>query len=136
MTDIDRDRRTARLAQAAAARTAAAESRARRAIMKLDHSNEPITFVAVARCGQVFMSFLYQHRQLRRQILERRRPHPSAQRPVAESALTGSLRVKLQVALRRNQELLEELVVLRGENEALRSRLLTLEHRGSASHAG
>ena len=49
MTDIDRDRRTARLAQAAAARTAAAESRARRAIMKLDHSNEPITFVAVAR---------------------------------------------------------------------------------------
>jgi len=49
MTADDRERRTARLAEAAAARTADAAARARRAITKLHNAGQPITFVSVAR---------------------------------------------------------------------------------------
>lgn len=129
MTASDRAARVERLAASAAARSADAESRARRAIMKLENADAPISFVAVARSGRVSTSFLYQHRDLRQQILDRRGPGASPRRSDPESASAASLRVKLQVALQRNREQAEELAVLRTENEVLRSRVLELGHQ-------
>lgn len=125
MTTDDRERRTARLAEAAAARTADATARARRAITKLRATGRPITFVSVARTAGVSTSFLYQHSELRREVGEHRTRtagHPHT--PTASSATVESLRTKLAVALQRNRALTEEIAVLRTENAALRSRLL------------
>jgi Family of unknown function (DUF6262) len=125
MTANDRERRTARLAQAAAARTADAAARARRAITKLHNAGQPITFVSVARAAGVSTSFLYQQTDLRREIGERRTRaagHPCT--PTAGSATVESLRTKLAVAVQRNRDLTEEIAVLRTDNAALRSRLL------------
>ncbi|MBB4853946.1 hypothetical protein HNP40_001326 [Mycobacteroides chelonae] len=129
MTGSDREARIARLAAAAAARRNAAESRARRALIKLENSSQPISFVTVARTAAVSTSFLYQHTELRRDIEKNRTSVASRGRPDREAASTASLRTKLQVALCRNRELVEEVVVLRAENEALRSRVLEL-HSG------
>lgn len=125
MTAEDRDRRIARLSEAAAARSADAAGRSRRAITKLQSTGQPVTFVSVARTAQVSTSFLYQHPELRREINERRSRSagkPSA--PVVSSATVDSLRTKIAVAVQRNRDLTEELAVLRTENTALRSRLL------------
>jgi Family of unknown function (DUF6262) len=125
VTTDDRERRTARLAEAAAARTADATARARRAITKLRATGRPITFVSVARTAGVSTSFLYQHSELRREVGEHRTRtagHPHT--PTASSATVESLRTKLAVALQRNRALTEEIAVLRTENAALRSRLL------------
>jgi len=125
MTADDRDRRTARLAQAAAARTTDAAARARRAITKLHNAGQTITFVSVARAAGVSTSFLYQHPALRREIGERlNRAADQLPTPTAGSATVESLRTKLAVAMQRNRDLTEEIAVLRTENEALRSRLL------------
>lgn len=128
MTADDRQQRTARLAEAAAARTADATARARRTITKLHHTGEPITFVSVARTAGVSTSFLYQHADLRREISEHRhRATADPHTPNASSATVESLRTKLQVALQRNRDLAEEIAVLRSENEVLRSRVLELD---------
>ncbi len=134
MTTDDRERRTARLAEAAAARSADAVARARRAITKLHSTGQPITFVSVARTAGVSTSFLYQHPELRREVGERRNRtagHPHT--PTASSATVESLRTKLQVALQRNRELVEEVAALRTENQVLRSRVLELSHRRTSS---
>lgn len=133
MTADDRQQRITRLAEAAAARTADATARTRRALTKLNHTGQPITFVALARTAGVSTSFLYQHADLRREISAHRN-HASgrARTPEAGSATVSSLRTKLEVALRRNRELSEELAVLRSENEVLRSRVLELD-RGRSS---
>lgn len=136
MTTDDRDRRTARLAEAAAARTADATARARRAITKLHAAGQPVTFVSVARKAGVSTSFLYQHAELRREVGERRTytaGRPST--PTANSATVDSLRTKLAVAMQRNRDLTEEVAVLRTENEALRSRLLDLRSGRTQSAA-
>lgn len=128
MTAADRKLRTARLAEAAAARSADAAARARRAITKLHHTKQPITFVSVARTAEVSTSFLYQHRDLRREVCEHRsRGGANANTPNAGSATVESLRTKLKVALQRNRDLIEELTVLRAENEVLRNRVLGLK---------
>ncbi|OBB86586.1 DUF6262 family protein [Mycolicibacterium peregrinum] len=125
MTADDRELRTARLAEAAAARTADAAARARRAITKLHATGQPITFVSVARTAGVSTSFLYQHPDLRREVRERRSPAASrTSTSTASSATVESLRTKLAVAVQRNRDLTEEVAVLRAENEALRSRVL------------
>ncbi|MBN7535248.1 hypothetical protein I3U85_13710 [Mycobacteroides abscessus subsp. abscessus] len=126
MTASDRQARIARLATAASDRRAAAESRARRAIIKLENSREPITFVAVARAGRISTSFLYRHTELRRTIEEHRTRVATHRRSDVESASTASLRTKLEVALGRNRELAVEVAVLRTENQTLRSRILEL----------
>lgn len=72
MTADDRERRTARFPEAAAARTADAAARARRAITRLHATRQPITFVSVARTAGVSTSFLYQHPELRREVGEHR----------------------------------------------------------------
>jgi Family of unknown function (DUF6262) len=128
LPESDRAARVARLSAAAATRRANAEARARRAITKLESSGEQVNFVAVARIGGVSTSFLYQHDQLRGAIESRRVAGRPVRRPVAESSSTASLRTKLQVAVERNRELAEEICGLRTENEALRSRLLELDH--------
>ena len=125
MTADDRERRTARLAEAAAARTADAAARARRAITKLHATGQPITFVSVSRTAGVSTSFLYQHPDLRREVGEHRTSTAGrTSTPTASSATVESLRTKLAVAVQRNRDLTEEIAVLRTENEALRSQLL------------
>ena len=136
MSDSDRDARIERLAAAAAARRTDAETRTRRALMKLDNSGQAVSFVAVARLAGVSTSFLYQHDQLRRDIETRRTTRRPSMRPDTETASAASLRIKLQVALQRNRDLTEQVVVLRTENEALRSRLLELGHRHDRSATG
>ena len=134
VTTNDRERRTARLAEAAAARTADTAARARRAITKLRATGRPLTFVSVARTAGVSTSFLYEHPELRREVDEHRTRTAGHQHaPTASSATVESLRTKLQVALQRNRELTEEVAVLRAENEVLRSRVLELNHRRTSS---
>lgn len=132
MTGSDREARIARLTAAAAARRNAAESRARRALIKLENSSQSITFVTVARTAAVSTSFLYQHTELRRSIEKHRTSVSTRRRPDREAASAASLRTKLQVALCRNRELMEEVTVLRAENAALRSRVLELARPRSA----
>ncbi|APT08928.1 hypothetical protein BS641_00070 [Mycobacterium avium subsp. hominissuis] len=124
----DRAQRIARLATAAAIRTAEAETRARRAIIKLENSSQPVSFVSVARTAQVSTSFLYQHTALRAEIRRRRSSFQPAPQPATQSASDASLRTKLRVALQRCSALTAELAALRAENEALRSALI---ERGS-----
>ena len=124
MTTDDREQRITRLAEAAAARTADATARARRAITKLNHSGQPITFVSVARTAGVSTSFLYQHTALRREVGEHRRRAPNPHTPNAAATTVESLRTEFAAAVQRNRDLTEEIAVLRTENEALRSRPL------------
>lgn len=127
MTADDRQQRTARLAEAAATRTTEATARTRRAITKLNHAGQPITFVSIARNANVSTSFLYQHPELRREISEYRiRTTGDLRQPDAGSATLKSLRTKLLVALQHNRTLAEQVAVLRSENEVLRSRVLEL----------
>jgi hypothetical protein len=132
MTETDRAARVARLSAAAAARRADAETRARRAIIKLANAGEHVTFVTVARVGGVSTSFLYQHDQLRADIETRRSSKQPMHRPAAETASAASLRTKLQVAVQRNRQLTDELTALRLENEALRSQVLQRQHQAAA----
>ena len=133
MTADDRQERTARLTEAAAARTADAAARARRAITKLNHAGQPITFVSIARTANVSTSFLYQHPELRREINEHRnRTTGGLRQPSAGSATVESLRTKLQVALQHNRDLTEQVAVLRSENAVLRSRVLELDRGGTS----
>ncbi len=104
--------------------------------MRLENAGEAVTFVAVARTGAVSTSFLYQHRELRSIIERDRSSIRSRHRPDVESASAASLRTKLQVALQRNRDLVEEIAVLRTENEALRSRVLELGHSRSSTRTG
>ena len=124
MSADDRERRTARLTAAAAARTTDATARARRAIPTAKHRS-PVTFVDVARDAGVSTSFLYQHSQLRDDITNlRTTTTTTATAATGRAASLESLRTKLATAIARNRELTEQLAQLRTENEALRSRLL------------
>jgi Ribonuclease G/E len=67
MTD-DRTRRTAILATAAKAKSAAKTTDAERAIRALVKRGEPVTFQAVSREAGVSHAFLYGHPNLRRRI--------------------------------------------------------------------
>lgn len=125
-TGNDRDHRIARLSATAAARSDAAHARAQRAITKLRNTGQPITFIAVSRTAGVSTSFLYQHSELRAEIVRRRSATDTSTTVTARpsSATVDSLRTKLQSAIARNQELTDEIVALRTENQTLRSRLL------------
>jgi hypothetical protein len=124
VTIDDREARTARLAAAAATRTAEATARARRALTKLRSAGQPVTFTSVAESAGVSTSFLYQNADLRQAICDYRRTSSPARTASANSATVQSLRTKLEVALRRNRDLVEEVAALRAENETLRSSLI------------
>ena len=128
MTIDDREARTARLAAAAATRTAEATARARRALTRLRNTGQPITFVSVAENAGVSTSFLYQNTELRQAICDDRRTCGPARTTGRSSATAESLRTKLEVALNRNRDLADEVAALRTENAVLRSSIL--EHRG------
>lgn len=120
----NRDQRLARLATAAATRTAEAQTRACRAIIKLENRRQPVSFVSVARTANVSTSFLYQHTSIRDDIVRHRTNARPASRPANESASAASLRTKLRVAMERCFALTAEVAALRAENEALRSALI------------
>jgi hypothetical protein len=111
------ERVTSGLAEAAERRSERALERARRAIRRLDHAGEPVSFQAVAREAGVSRQFLYTQPQLRGEIerlralrLEIAEPVPTAQR-----ATDGSLRARNQTLLDENRRLRAELAGLRDE---------------------
>ena len=95
MSADDRERRTARLTAAAAARTTDATARARRAITRLRNTGQPVTFVDVARDAGVSTSFLYQHSQLGvsvRIVSPGTNEPPCTPRYAGEAAMRGVIR--------------------------------------------
>ncbi|MGC5027933.1 DUF6262 family protein [Tsukamurella sp. DT100] len=134
MSAADRAARTARLTAAARDRSIEAEARARRAITRLHNAGQPITFTAIAAAAGVSTSFLYQHRELRADITDRRNSNaPNTKAQTVSPATIDSLRAKLTAATARNRQLAEHVGQLAAENQALRSRLL--EAHTSRPHA-
>ncbi|MFF0710252.1 DUF6262 family protein [Gordonia sputi] len=106
-------------------RTVEAEARARRSITRLHNTGQPITFAAIAKDASVSTSFLYQHRELRTEIGNRRQEASSnPSRQASSPATADSLRAKLAAAITRNRQLAEHIAQLSEENQTLRSRLL------------
>jgi hypothetical protein len=132
-----RQARTERLADAAAKRSADTEARARRAIIRLDQQNQPVTFTSVAAAAGVSKSYLYAHTALSTAIgshrLAARSPSP---RPREEQATAASLRTKLHVVTTRLHEVEAHLRQARAENETLLGELVQLrrkQHRAVAT---
>jgi hypothetical protein len=128
----ERAERIQRLKLAAAARSADAESRARRALVRLENTGRAVTFVEVARVSGVSTSFLYQHPGIRSDIIRRRSGPHKQTRSATEAASAASLRTKLRVTTARCSALAEEVTALRAENETLRSELVALRHGRAA----
>lgn len=104
---------TAPLIAAAARRHELTRAKAVRAVRELDQAGTPITFEVVARAAGVSRSWLYAEADLRSEIerlrdATRRTPPPSPSIPRTQRASDTSLRTRLEVALRRNQELTQE----------------------------
>lgn len=105
------------LARAARARHAAALSRTREVLRRLDRDGEPISFAAVAKAASVSRQWLYRQAELRAEIERLRTGQPRARRvPVAQRGSSESLRHRIE-AMR------EEAARLRRENQALRDQL-------------
>jgi hypothetical protein len=122
--------RTKRLADVAAKRSADAEARARRAIIRLDQQNQVISFASVANVAGVSKSYLYAHPALSTAIRSQSsagRPAPS--RPREEQATATSLRTKLHVVTTRLQEVEALLRQTRVENETLLGELVQLRRK-------
>lgn len=102
---------TAPLIAAARKRHELARAKALQALRELDRAGTPITFQTVATAAAVSRSWLYAQADIRAEIQRLRDvtgrtpgpPIPANQRTSDESALT-----RLEVALKRNQELAEE----------------------------
>ena len=105
------------LRSAAAARSIAAEQRARHAIAELDRRGQPITFVAVAAEAGVSARYLYAHPQLRATIQQlRNEQHSTPARPPRQPrASEESIRARLRGALEENKQLRAENAQLRDE---------------------
>jgi hypothetical protein len=110
--------RSKALRSAAAARSVAAEQRARHAIADLDRRGQAITFLAVAAQAGVSARYLYAHPQLRATIQQLRdEQHSIRSRPARHPrANDESIRARLRGALEENKQ-------LRAENAQLRSEL-------------
>ncbi|MEO3892176.1 DUF6262 family protein [Nonomuraea sp. B5E05] len=123
------------LRQAAAARTTAAEEKARKALRRLAVSREPVSFTAVAKAAGVSTDFLYRHPELRAQIERQRAKFRSSVNPAVtedEPAASSSAPVRVlarkleeERVARRHEvaELRRALEVAQGENLELRRRL-------------
>ena len=109
--------RSKALRSAAAARSIAAEQRARHAIAQLDRRGQPITFLAVAAEAGVSARYLYAHPQRRATIQQlREEHHHTPSRPHRPPrANDESIRARLRGALQNKQ--------LRAENAHLRDEL-------------
>jgi hypothetical protein len=109
--------RSEALRGAAAARSIAAEQRARHAIAELDRRGQPITFLAVAAEAGVSARYLYGHPQLRATIQQLRGAQDStSSRPARNPrASEESIRARLRGALEENKQLRDENARLRDE---------------------
>jgi hypothetical protein len=131
-----RQARTERLAEAAAKRSADTEARARRAIIRLDQQNKPVTFASIAAAGGVSKSYLYAHTDLSAAIATHRsatRSPPT--RPREEQATAASLRTKLHVVTTRLHEVEAHLRQARAENETLLGELVQLRRKQNRAAA-
>ncbi len=122
--------RTERLADVTTKRSADAEARARRAIIRLGQQNQAISFTSVAKTAGVSKSYLYAHPALSTAI----RSHRSAGRsapppPREEQATAASLRTKLHVVTARLQEVEASLRQAKAENETLLGELVLLRRK-------
>ena len=110
-------RRSTALRSAAAARSVAAEQRARHAIAELDRRGQAITFLAVAAEASVSARYLYAHPQLRAAIEQLRdEQHITPSRPPRHPrANDESIRARLRGALEENKQLRAENAQLRDE---------------------
>jgi len=111
------DRNTTGLAEAADRRSGRAVERARRAIRRLDRTEEPVSFQSVAREAGVSRQFLYSRGQLRGEIERLRAAHLEAAQaiPSAQRASEASLKARNQMLLDENRRLREEVLGLREE---------------------
>ena len=109
--------RTNALRGAAAARSVAAEQRARGALADLDRRGLAISFQAVAAEADVSRAFLYAHPQLRATIEQLRDPdqHPPSRLPAHQRASEQSTRARLRGVLEENKRLRAENAQLRDE---------------------
>ncbi len=109
--------RSQALRSSAAARSIAAEQRARHAITELDRRGQPITFLAVAAEASVSARYLYAHPQLRATIQQLRdEQHSTPSRPPRQPrANDESIRARLRGALEENKQLRAENAQLRDE---------------------
>ena len=109
---------TAGLAQAAERRREHATERALKAIRRLQHAQQPVSFQSVAREAGVSRQFLYGAGQLRGEIERLRAAHlerAHAQPPPAQRASEASLKARNQMLLDENRRLRAELDGLRDE---------------------
>jgi uncharacterized protein DUF6262 len=129
--------RSQALRNSAAARSIAAEQRARHAIAELDRRGQPITFLAVAAEAGVSARYLYAHPQLRATIEQiRDEQHRAPSRPPRHPrANDESIRARLRGALEENKQLRaenarlrDELALAHGENRELK---LATRQRGT-----
>jgi hypothetical protein len=131
-----RQARTERLSDAAMKRSADTEARARRAIIRLDQQNKPITFASVAAAAGVSKSYLYAHTTLSNDIRgHRSATRPPSPRPREEQATVASLRTKLHVVSTRLHEVEAHLRQARAENETLLGELVQLRRKQSRTVA-
>ncbi|MGA2927969.1 MAG: DUF6262 family protein [Solirubrobacteraceae bacterium] len=109
--------RSKALRSTAAARSIAAEQRARHAVAELDRRGQPITFLAVATEAGVSARYLYSHPQLRATIEQLRDEQRSiSSRPSRHPrASEESIRARLRGALEENKRLHSENTQLRDE---------------------
>ena len=109
--------RSQALRSSAAARSIAAEQRARHAITELDRRGQPVTFLAVAAEAGVSARYLYSHPQLRAAIEQLRdEQHNIPSRPPRQPrANDESIRARLRGTLDDNQQLRAENAQLRDE---------------------
>ena len=130
------DRRALR--SSAAARSIAAEQRARHALAELDRRGQPITFLAVATEAGVSARYLYAHPQLRATIEQLRDEQHSTPRrgcPQHPRANDESIRARLRGTLEENKRLRAENAQLRDElalaHGEIRELKLATRHRST-----
>jgi hypothetical protein len=135
----------ASLQKAAAARTAAAASRAEKALDHMLRTGQPVTFRGLAAAASVSLHFLYRNPAIRERVEELRAQPPAPARPPRSTgthpdqpgsviaALTGEL---TQLKRRHREQLTDlqhALQAAHGENLLLRRRLSQqTQHPGAA----
>jgi hypothetical protein len=107
---------TAHLVTSARRRHELTRSKAIQALRELEHDGIPVTFETVARTAAVSRSWLYTQPDLRTEIerlrrTTRRSPEPTV--PAGQRSSDASLRRRLEAALTRNRELVEDNARLR-----------------------
>jgi hypothetical protein len=123
------------LRQAAARKSAAAQSRAEQGLREMIRRNEPITFRGLARTAGVSLDFLYRCAPIRQRVEQLRRQQQNTAPPPAAgttqddspSSVVRTLTAQLGELKRRHrdevQSLRQALETAQGENLELRRRL-------------